>query len=252
MDLLRKQLSQSLEKGVTVLGKEGACGALFQITLLQFGYTFIAKGVTSGRLPELEREVAIYEKLQPLQGHHIPVYLGSVDLKSLGQVFFYDIDVRIIHFILLSYAGTEVKAVAGNSKTHIIDTVTSILEKIHSLGVAHRDVRLPNVLQSPGGEINLIDFDRAVFLPAAARSTLSAISPNKRRRLIKGGGHETSLPTKQDVLLLSKIRQDNSNAQSLFSLDSGRIIGRVPVGPNWQPTPIRRARRVDPRQQLSG
>ncbi|KAL6854712.1 hypothetical protein ACO1O0_005837 [Amphichorda felina] len=252
MDLLRKQLSQGLDEGVTVLGIEGACGALFQITLLQFGYTFIAKGVTGGRLPELEREVAVYEKLRPLQGHHIPVCLGSVDLKSLGQVFFYDIDVRIIHFILLSYAGTEVKVVAGDSKTYIIDAVTSILETMHGLGVAHGDVRLPNVLQSPDGQINLVDFDRAVFLPTVAQSTLSAIPPNKRRRLTEGGEYETLSPTKQDAQILWKIRQDNSNAQNLFSLDSGRIIGRVPVDPNWRPTPIKRARHIDLRQQLSG
>jgi serine/threonine protein kinase len=98
-------------------------------------------------------------------------------------------DVRIVHFILLSYAGTEGKVVAGDSKIYIIDIVTSILEKMHRLGVVHGDVRLPNVLQSPSGEINLVDFDRAVFLSTTGRSTLSAISPNKRRRLIEGGGH---------------------------------------------------------------
>ncbi|KAF4121495.1 hypothetical protein GMORB2_1902 [Geosmithia morbida] len=229
MDLLRQQLSQSLDKGVRVLGKEGGCGALFQITLLRYGYTFIAKGVTGGRVPELEKEVAAYQKLQPLQGHGIPVCLGSVDLKPLGQVYFYDLDVRIIRFIFLSYGGIEVEARGDESRARIISTVTSILDQMHSLGVAHGDVRWPNVLQGPDGKINIVDFDRAVILPAKSRDTPSAISHNKRRRLVGSDGEEEAAsPTRRKRLLQQAIRhaiqQDNSNAQHLFSLDCGRII----------------------------
>ncbi|KAF4125460.1 hypothetical protein GMORB2_4300 [Geosmithia morbida] len=228
---LQEQLSQSLERGVVIFGKEGACGALFQITLLQFGYTFIAKGVTRGRVPDLEKEVAVYEKLRPLQGHGIPVCLGSVDLEPLGQVFFYDVDVHIIRFLLLSYSGTEVRASGDESRTRIISTTASIIDKMHHLRVIHGDVRRPNVLQGPDGEISLIDFDRAVILPARSRgTTLSAISPNKRRRLVGSDGEEeaSSLTTRKSRLsqpaIERAIQQDNSNVQSLFSLDCGRII----------------------------
>ncbi|KAM3504235.1 hypothetical protein MY11210_008431 [Beauveria gryllotalpidicola] len=223
MALLQEQLSQSLERGVVVLGKEGACGALFQITLLQFGYTFIAKGVTGGRVSDLEKEVAVYQRLRPLQGHGIPVCLGSIDLRPLGQVYFYDFDVRIIRFLLLSYGGTEVKS---KDKSHIISTTLSILDKMHRLGVVHGDVRQPNVLQGPGGEINLIDFDSAVILTAkTTRSTLSAISPNKRRRLVGSEEDEgVTLPAKEKPLSYFAIQQDNSSALSLFSIDWGRMI----------------------------
>ncbi|KAM3428823.1 hypothetical protein NHJ13734_008431 [Beauveria thailandica] len=224
MVLLQEQLSQSLVRGVVVLGKEGACGALFQITLLQFGYTFIAKGVTGGRVPDLEKEVAVYQKLRPLQGHGIPVCLGSIDLRPLGQVYFYDFDVRIIRFLLLSYGGAEVKASEDKLRAHIISTTSSILNKMHDLGVVHGDVRQPNVLQGPGGEINLIDFDRAVILTAkTTRSTLSAISPNKRRRLEEDEGVTLTPPVKGKPLFDS-IQQDNSGALSLFMIDRGRIV----------------------------
>ncbi|KAF4123991.1 hypothetical protein GMORB2_5707 [Geosmithia morbida] len=230
MDLLRQQLSRSLEKGVAVLGIEGACGALFQMTLLQFGYTFVAKGFTGERLRELEHETAIYRKLQPLQGRGIPAWLGSVDLQPLDQVYFYDFDVELVHFLLLSYGGTEITTGREESRRRIIDTVTNILGEMHSLGVVHGDVRRPNVLQGPDGQINVVDFDRAKFLPAKRRdTTLSAISPNKRRRLAGSDGEaEASPPAKKKPLLglaiQHAIQQDNSNAQSLFTLDCGRII----------------------------
>ncbi|EFW99088.1 hypothetical protein CMQ_5509 [Grosmannia clavigera kw1407] len=225
MDLLREQFSQGLEPGVVVLGKEGACGALFQITLSRYGYTLIAKGVTGGRVPELEKEVAVYQKLRSLQGRGIPVCLGSVDLKPLKQVFYYDLDVRIIRFMLLSYAGTEVRARRDETKARIISTVTLILDEMHCLGVTHGDIRWPNVLQGPDGEINLVDFDRAVFLPAKGQHTLSGIPPNKRRRLMETEGEEP-LSAKQEQLSQTAIQQDNGNAHSLFSLDCGRIVGQ--------------------------
>ncbi|KAF4123458.1 hypothetical protein GMORB2_6159 [Geosmithia morbida] len=230
MDLLRRQFAQGLDEGVVVLGKEGACGALFQITLLRYGYTFIAKGVTGGRVPELEKEAAVYQKLQPLQGHGIPVCLGSVDLKPLGQVFYYYFDVRIIRFILLSYGGTEVRAGDEASRAGVANTVTSILGQMHRLGVVHGDVRWPNVLQGPDGEITLIDFDRATFLlPDRSRAALSAISPNRRKRLMEAEGGEDSSPAKK-AFLQPAIQQDNADAQSLFSLDCGRMIGRGGLG----------------------
>ena len=99
--LLQKQLAESLLKGVVPLGVEGACGVLFQLTLLQYGYTFVAKGVTGRHAPRLQHEVTVYQKLQPLQGRHVPVCLGSMDLRPLQQVYFYDFDVRIIYFLFL-------------------------------------------------------------------------------------------------------------------------------------------------------
>ncbi|ATY66815.1 ATP dependent RNA helicase (Dhh1) [Cordyceps militaris] len=234
MVLLQEQLSQSLERGVVVLGEEGACGALFQITLLQFGYTFIAKGVTGGRVPDLEKEVAVYQQLRPLQGHDIPVCLGSIDLEPLGQVYFYDFDVRIIRFILLSYGGTEVKGGKDKARAHTISTISSILGKMHRLGVAHGDVRRPNVLQGPGGEISLVDFDRAVIrIPAkTTRSTLSAISPNKRRRLIESEEEE------DEDQLVDKLRstQISSDSSSPAPGDDWKKSLKIPAKDNRQQT----------------
>lgn len=230
MVLLRQQLSQSLEKGVVVLGQEGASGALFQLTLLQYGYTFVAKGVTGRCVPVLHKEEAVYGKLQPLQGRHIPVCLGSVDLRQLDQIYYYDFDVRIIYFLLLSYGGTKL-AVPEDPKerARIVDSVTAVLDQMHRLGVAHADIRLPNVLQGPApGQLTIIDFDRASILPTASRSAMSAISSNKRRRLMDDDDTFSSSVTldksAESVLYREAARQDKSNAQCLFTMDGGRLI----------------------------
>lgn len=226
--LLQQQLSRTLVEGVVTLGQEGACGALFQLTLLEYGYTFIAKGVTGGRVPTLQKEEAIYQRLQPLQGRHIPVCLGSVDLRLLHQVLYYDIDVRIIYFLLLSYGGTKL-AVPEDPKTRkrIVDSVISILDQMHRLGVAHADIRLPNVLQSPAGEVTIVDFDQASILSKTSRRAMSALSPNKRRRLLEDdalGSSTASDGSREAALHRAKMREDKSNAQTLFTLDMGRKI----------------------------
>ena len=46
--------------------------------------------------------------------------LGSVDLRELGQMYFYDIDVRIIRFLLLSHAGPMLRAGDEEAKAHAI------------------------------------------------------------------------------------------------------------------------------------
>lgn len=174
-------------------------------------------------MPDLDKEVAVYQRLRPLQGQGIPVCLGSVDLRPLGQMWFYDFDVRIIRFMLLSYGGTEVRA-AEEDRAAIISTTSSILDKIHDLGVIHGDVRRPSVLQGPDGKISLVDFDRAVILPAKSPTTLSAISPNKRKRLAEDD-EEAPLKKRTVLEIQRAMQKDSGNAESLFSLDCGRIIG---------------------------
>lgn len=205
--LLQKQLAESLVKGVVPLGEEGACGALFQLTLLQYGYTFVAKGVTGRHVPKLQHEEAVYQKLQPLQGRHIPVCLGSMDLRPLRQVFFYDFDVRIIYFLFLSYGGSKLSLPADTAeRAQVVSRINNALDQMHRLGVAHSDVRLPNVLQDAAGHITLIDFDQASVFAAAASRAMSAISHNKRKRLVDDD--ESTLPI--------KMRNDKINAQGLW------------------------------------
>jgi hypothetical protein len=81
--LLRKQLGRTLDDGVVSLGRQDARGVLFQVTLLAYGDTFVNKATTSKFVRELEHEAKVYERLRPLPGVCVPVFLGAVDLQDV-------------------------------------------------------------------------------------------------------------------------------------------------------------------------
>ncbi|TXB96577.1 hypothetical protein FocTR4_00012044 [Fusarium oxysporum f. sp. cubense] len=100
--LLWKQLKQSLDDGIRPLGEGGARGVLFQVTLLAHGYTFVSKGTVRAFIRDLEHEAAVYERLKPIQGVCVPVFLGAVDLRSINKTYYYDHRVYVVHMIFLS------------------------------------------------------------------------------------------------------------------------------------------------------
>lgn len=40
-------------------------------------------------------------------GVRLPVFLGSVDLRDVGRTYYYDIEVCLAHFMLLSWGGSS-------------------------------------------------------------------------------------------------------------------------------------------------
>ncbi|KAF5966854.1 reticulocyte-binding protein 2 like protein a [Fusarium bulbicola] len=88
--LLRNQLEQSIDEGISRLRKSGTRGVLLQVTLLAHGYTFVAKGTVEVFAQDLEDEAAVYERLRPIQGVNVPVFLGPIDLESMDKPYHYD------------------------------------------------------------------------------------------------------------------------------------------------------------------
>ncbi|KAK3933820.1 hypothetical protein QBC46DRAFT_101281 [Diplogelasinospora grovesii] len=68
--------------------------------------TAAAKATTVRFVRELEHEAKVYERLQQLQGVCVPVFLGVVDLRDVERTYYYDIQVKIIHLMLLSWDGS--------------------------------------------------------------------------------------------------------------------------------------------------
>ncbi|KAG9247662.1 hypothetical protein BJ878DRAFT_532435 [Calycina marina] len=97
--LMSRQLAEDPDNGCEPLGKQGACGALFRLTLESYGYTFVAKGTVMAFKAKLKYEGSIYRHLDKVQGELIPVYLGNI---SLVRPFFLDVGVRIVHMLLMS------------------------------------------------------------------------------------------------------------------------------------------------------
>ena len=88
--LLREQLKQSLDDGITPLGEGGARSVLFKMILLTYGYTFVSKGTVQAFVKDLEHEAAVYRRLRPVQGVYVPVFLGAIDLRHMSKIYYYD------------------------------------------------------------------------------------------------------------------------------------------------------------------
>ncbi len=104
--LMSRQLTENPDNGCKPLGKQGTRGALFRLTLESYGYTFVAKGTVTAFIAKLKHEYLIYRHLDEVQGELIPVYLGNI---SLIRPYFLDLGVRIVHMLLMSWAGEQAR-----------------------------------------------------------------------------------------------------------------------------------------------
>ncbi|GBF62044.1 hypothetical protein TMEN_4568 [Trichophyton mentagrophytes] len=181
--------------GCESLHRHGTRGALFEVILFKYGYTLIGKGFPSWFGKYLKNEQALYNQLRPVQGIHVPVCLGTIDVSK--RPMFYDGIADIPHLLLLAHAGTGILE-CGVSKNKIISAASESLRAIHALGVLHRDAEPRNLLWSEEGEnVLVIDFERAEVL-RSERAPLGSMSLNRKRK--KGSGNmeeETKVVTKE-------------------------------------------------------
>jgi hypothetical protein len=122
----------------------------------------------------IDNEVEVYEKLDSLQGELIPVFEG---VGKIGDV---------LYGFVTSFEGESLRQKVPTD-SEVLE-VEYILKEMHKLGVAHGDVRLPNIVKSGDGKIKLIDFGMA---------TLSATLQDKKSDLeeletLKDGGRDAS------------------------------------------------------------
>ncbi|OHE90288.1 hypothetical protein CORC01_14417 [Colletotrichum orchidophilum] len=184
---LREQLKNSLDRGIAPLRRGGARGVLFKVCLRAYGYTFVSKGTVEAFIKDLQHEAAVYERLRTIQGVHVPVFLGSIDLRTINRTYFYDHRVYVVHMTFLSWGGHdlyEIKRVEGGDK-HLEAMKTRLLHAIRDQGVQHNDVQDENMLFSEEVErIMMVDFEMAQFVEPH-RPPLEQLVPNKRRRTRK-------------------------------------------------------------------
>ncbi|KAI6386420.1 hypothetical protein MCOR24_011298 [Pyricularia oryzae] len=181
--LLLEQLKRTLDDGITPLGQGGARGVLFKVWLLGYGYTFVGKGTIQAFVKDLEHEAAVYKRLHPIQGIHVPVFLGVVDLRSMNRKYYYDHRVYVVHITFMSWGGYDLGAtdIVGSGEGKL-DRAMRSLRAIHELGVAHMDVRGANMLfNAETSGVMMIDFERALLLEAP-RPPLVQLVSNKRKR----------------------------------------------------------------------
>ncbi|KAI9832126.1 MAG: hypothetical protein M1826_002455, partial [Phylliscum demangeonii] len=167
-DRVKQQLAQTVDAHCQPLGKQGARGALFKITLASHGYTFVAKGTIDVFVEDLQHEGDVYQRrLDRLQGHAVPVYLGNIDLI---QSFSHDHGVRIVHMLLLSWAGDDLHAPERRAEIAGLDeAVERTTEEVLATGVIHNDVRWANMLWNQERQrVMLVDYERAMLVQEVA------------------------------------------------------------------------------------
>lgn len=152
LELLQQQLQQTLDDDIAPLGKEGLRGVLFKVTLREYGYTFVGKGTVQAFIRHLEHEAAVYERLRPIQGVHVPVLLGAVDLRALQRTYYYAHRVYIIHMTFMSLGGHDAEATLASREAEkgeavsLSAQVTLAMRAVRGAGVIHDDPAERNIL----------------------------------------------------------------------------------------------------------
>jgi hypothetical protein len=149
------------------------------LTLEWYGYTFVGKGTVTAFEAKLKHEGLVYQHLDKVQGELIPVYLGNI---SLVCPYFLDFGVRIVHMLLMSWAGEQARKDLMITMGRDLAAETSgAVTKMLDCGVEHYDVRPPNVLWNPEiRNVVLVDFERSEILKQVP--VLQETSPNRKRK----------------------------------------------------------------------
>ncbi|CAG8091249.1 unnamed protein product [Penicillium salamii] len=170
---LKYQLDENIDRCIP-LGGCGSYGAPFKLTCMEYGYTVVGKGTTSGLWKEVSREVQVYQVLRKAQGSAVPVFLGTIDL---AKIFFLHGAGQIRHLLVMGW---------GGECTATMELTQRLRREIHrsnneikALGIVHEDLRRENVLWSEElGRALIIDFHRSTL---ECRPTLQRAGAAKRR-----------------------------------------------------------------------
>ena len=131
-------------------------------------------------------ETTAYKTLLELQGVDIPIFYGQYeysndDLPSQGGVvtvilleFINDPDLsKIDHFNL-----------SAEMKIALKTNAFALIEKIHSHGVYHRDIRQANFFWDSGDRLRLCDFEEAIFIKDIPKTNIAQWVSSDKGRLI--------------------------------------------------------------------
>ncbi|KAF5576971.1 hypothetical protein FPCIR_12330 [Fusarium pseudocircinatum] len=143
LERLEEQLACSLDDGITLLGMDGARGVLFQITLLDYGYTFVGKGTVLAFISGLQHEAAVYERSAPCQGKNIPVFLGAIDLRSMDKTYYYTHRVCVPE----QGDGTRIRSRASKRPRHVEVCVWGIKREKSTYLCSHPPPRVLQIME---------------------------------------------------------------------------------------------------------
>ena len=204
--LLLAQIQITMNTNIEPLGLEGSRGAIFKLTLESHGYTMIGKGTPPLHVADLKVERRAYDLLHPLQGTVIPVCLGAIDSP---RRYFYDLDVDIYHWLLISFAGKSLTQAEFDAQK---PSVYAMADNLLRYGIKHPDISPGNILWDERAKrLMMIDFERSWYYSQQTekevkkeekpqgKQFLKEMSPNKtlgKRKEMEDGQGETVRPAK--------------------------------------------------------
>lgn len=165
LGLLQSQLQGDETVGLTSLGMSGRSGVLYMVRILITGHCLVAKGYRHEDVGWLQNELAVYERLQALQGKFIPVCCGVVDLPKAYK----STESRAVqHLLLLSWAGETLNARGpvidqfGIDFSALEPQLLSGLEQMHEKQVVHGDAERRNMIfDRESQRLMIVDFERS-------------------------------------------------------------------------------------------
>ena len=197
LNFLRQQLAKDRDTDCEPVSRPGSTSVLFQVRLASHGYTVAAKTVPVHFIFRLQREAAIYERLRPIQGIHVPVYLGNIDLE---KPYRYWGNCNMVHMMLLSFGGTFIRDhMTADNSPQVVELADQSVQAIHDLGVLHHDLESRNILwNEETSRPMVIDFERSEVLKTT--SELSVISPDRKRKRENEDGEDEEDEEDEDYL----------------------------------------------------
>ncbi|RCI08959.1 hypothetical protein L249_5059 [Ophiocordyceps polyrhachis-furcata BCC 54312] len=155
--LVKNQLfsDRGIDANCIPMGFAGGVASVYKLQLAVKGYTMVAKGVMAECWDSLTNESEIYEKLDDLQGKHIPVCLGFSGILGCSYKF----DTRVCDcFLLLSYSGILPRR--KDMTEEMMAKACAALTEVHNRGVLHKDIGPFNLLHQ-GDKVVIMDFEFA-------------------------------------------------------------------------------------------
>ncbi|KAK5999157.1 Meiotic driver SPOK2-like protein [Cladobotryum mycophilum] len=164
LQLLHEQMKRTLDDGIRPLN---------------------AGGTVSAFIRDLQHEAAVYERLRPIQGSVVPVFLGVIDLRTMKKIYYFDHRVYIVHLTCISWGGYELDDSLDNLQKPT-DEIERSLRAIHRLWVVHADVRPDNFLFNPETKtVLVIDFERSLLLQPPVSLVPKKRAGGTRRRVMR-------------------------------------------------------------------
>lgn len=176
---MRQQLAEDLDTDCGPVGMHGAFGVPFRVRLRSHGYTVAAKATPDYFIPRLQQEASIYEQLGPIQGIHVPVYLGNIDLQV---PYYYEGVVDLVHIMFFSFGGKPIRQyVTAENKEVVLELVKRSADAIHGVRVLHKDLVPRSILWNEDTKhIMVVNFERAEVRERAVQEyTLANLEWNK-------------------------------------------------------------------------